>query len=103
LNNLGENEVRPITLGLKNWLFCGNDNAAENGAIMYSMLGCCKASGVNFHDWLAFFLNNIHKYDDDYSKDLAELLPHNFKKQNQNCNSTFSYIYQSSLNILEKL
>jgi len=85
-NNLAENAVRPIALGRKNWLFCGNHEAAENAAIMYSMLGCCKASGVNFRDWLVFFLNNIHKYDQDYSKDLAELLPHNFKLQNQNCN-----------------
>jgi transposase len=81
-NNLGENAIRPIALGRKNWLFCGNDDAAENAAIMYSMLGCCKASEVNFRDWLVYFLNNIHKYDDDYSKDLAELLPHNFKLQN---------------------
>jgi len=85
-NNLAENAVRPIALGRKNWLFCGNHEAAENAAIMYSMLGCCKASGVNFRDWLVFFLNNIHKYDQDYSKDLAELIPHNFKLQNQNCN-----------------
>ena len=85
-NNLAENAVRPIALGRKNWLFCGNHEAAENAAIMYSMLGCCKASDVNFRDWLVFFLNNIHKYDQDYSKDLAELLPHNFKLQNQNCN-----------------
>jgi len=85
-NNLAENAVRPIALGRKNWLFCGNHEAAENAAIMYSMLGCCKASGVNFRDWLVFFLNNIHKYDQDYSKDLAELLPHNFKLQNQNYN-----------------
>ena len=85
-NNLAENAVRPIALGRKNWLFCGNHEAAENAAIMYSMLGCCKASGVNFRDWLVFFLNNIHKYDNDYSKDLTELLPHNFKLQNQNCN-----------------
>jgi len=86
-NNLAENAVRPIALGRKNWLFCGNHEAAENAAIMYSMLGCCKASGVNFRNWLVFFLNNIHKYDQDYSKDLAELLPHNFKLQNQNCNT----------------
>jgi transposase len=86
-NNLAENAVRPIALGRKNWLFCGNHEAAENAAIMYSMLGCCKASDVNFRDWLVFFLNNIHKYDNDYSKDLAELLPHNFKLQNQNCNT----------------
>ena len=81
-NNLAENAVRGIALGRKNWLFCGNHEAAENAAIMYSMLGCCKASGVNFRDWLIFFLNNVHSYDNDYSKDLAELLPHNFKSQN---------------------
>jgi transposase len=78
-NNLAENAVRGIALGRKNWLFCGNHEAAENAAIMYSMLGCCKASGVNFRDWLVYFLNNVHNYDNDYSKDLAELLPHNFK------------------------
>jgi transposase len=83
-NNLGENAIRPIALGRKNWLFCGNHGAAENAAIMYSMLGCCKAHEVNFRDWLVFFLNNIHKYDNDYNKDLAELLPHNFIPQNQN-------------------
>ncbi len=87
-NNLGENAIRPIALGRKNWLFCGNDDAAENAAIMYSMLGCCKAHEVNFRNWLIFFLDNIHKYDDDYSKDLTELLPHNFKVQNQNGNGT---------------
>ena len=84
-NNLGENAIRPIALGRKNWLFCGNNGAAENAAIMYSMFGCCKAHGVNFRDWLVYFLNNIHTYDDDYSMDLAELLPHNFLSQTQNC------------------
>lgn len=78
-NNLAENAIRPIALGRKNWLFCGNDDAAENAAIMYSIFGCCKASGVNFREWLVYFLNNVHDYDLDYSKDLAELLPHNFK------------------------
>ena len=100
-NNLGENAIRPIALGRKNWLFCGNHESAENAAIMYSMLGCCKARGVNFREWLVFFLNNIHKYDDDYTKDLAELLPHNFKQQNQysNSNRTVSQASQSSPNV----
>ncbi|HEY5590246.1 MAG TPA: IS66 family transposase [Paludibacter sp.] len=89
-NNLGENAIRPIALGRKNWLFCGNHDAAENAAIMYSMLGCCKASEVNFRDWLVYFLSNIHNYDNDYNKDLAELLPHNFKLQNPNRNSSVS-------------
>ncbi|MDA3928873.1 MAG: IS66 family transposase [Prolixibacteraceae bacterium] len=82
-NNLAENAIRPIALGRKNWLFCGNHDAAENAAIIYSLLGCCKASKVNFRSWMISFLENIHKYDDDYSMDLAELLPHNFKQQTQ--------------------
>jgi len=77
-NNLAENAIRPIALGRKNWLFCGNHDAAENAAIIYSLLGCCKASGVNFREWLVYFLENVHYYDNDYSKDLADLLPHNF-------------------------
>jgi hypothetical protein len=79
-NNLGENAIRPLAIGRKNWLFCGNDDAAENAAIIYSMMGCCKAHGVNFREWMIYFLNNVHNYDNDYSKDLADLLPHNFKK-----------------------
>ncbi len=78
-NNLAENAIRPIALGRKNWLFCGNHDAAENAAIIYSMLGTCKAHGVNFNQWLTFFLENVHSYDNDYSKDIAELLPQNFK------------------------
>lgn len=82
-NNLGENALRPLCLGRKNWMFCGNDDAAEDAAIMYSMFGCCKAHEVNFRDWLVFFLNHVHDYDHDYTKDLAELLPHNFKEKVQ--------------------
>ena len=82
-NNLGENAIRPIAVGRKAWLFCGNDDAAEDAAIMYSMFGCCKAHGVNFREWLIFFLKHVHDFDRDYSKDLAELLPHNYKAKTQ--------------------
>ena len=82
-NNLVENSVRPVALGKKNFLFCGNHDAAEDAAVIYSMMGCCKAAEVNFRKWFEYFLNNIHSYDEDYSRDLAELLPHNWKAQNQ--------------------
>ena len=78
-NNLAENSIRPLALGRKNYLFCGNDDAAENAAVIYSLMGCCKAGEVNFREWLMYALENIHTYDNDYSKDLAELLPHNWK------------------------
>jgi len=43
-DNLAENAIRPLAVGRKGYLFCGNHDAAENAAIMYSLLGCCKAS-----------------------------------------------------------
>ncbi|MDD2381001.1 MAG: hypothetical protein PHV35_04815, partial [Mariniphaga sp.] len=78
--------------GRKNWLFSGNHNAAENAAIIYSMMGCCKASGINFRDWLVYFLNNVHNKDNDYSMDLADLFPHNFVKNTSKATSSISYI-----------
>jgi len=78
-NNLIENTIRPLALGRKNYLFCGNHDAAENAAIMYSLLGCCIAADVNPREWLTDVLTRIPGYNKDYSKDLAELLPHNWK------------------------
>jgi transposase/chaperonin cofactor prefoldin len=78
-NNLVENDIRPLALGRKNYLFCGNHDAAENAAIMYSLLGCCKACDVNPREWLTNVLTRIPAYNNDYSRDLAELLPHNWK------------------------
>lgn len=81
-NNLAENSIRPLALGRKNYLFCGNHDAAEDAAVIYSLLGTCKALNVNFCDWLEYVLSHIHDYDNDYSKDLAELLPNNWVKNN---------------------
>lgn len=74
-NNLAENEQRGISLGRKNYLFAGNHDAAEDAAVFYSLLGCCKAAGVDFRGWMIHVLTHIHDYDNDYSRDLAELLP----------------------------
>jgi transposase len=79
-NNLVENAIRPLALGRKNYLFCSNHDAAENAAIMYSLLGCCNACGVNPREWLTVILSKIPAYNKDYSLDLAELLPHNWNR-----------------------
>jgi transposase len=78
-NNLAENAIRPIALGRKNWLFCGNHGAAENAAIIYSMMGCCKAAGVNFRDWTMYFL-----------KQCARLRQRLHAKTWQNCSRTIT-------------
>ncbi len=82
-NNLAENAIRPLAIGRKNYLFCGNHEAAENAAVIYSLLGCCKASDVNPREWLTDVLTKIPAYNNDYSLDLADLLPHNWKQSNK--------------------
>ena len=78
-NNGIENAIRPVAIGRKNYLFCQNDDSAESTAIIYSLMGCCKASGVDFRSWMIYFLNHVHDYDEDYTKDIADLLPDNLK------------------------
>ena len=79
LDNFIENTIRPLALGRKNYMFCGNHDAAENAAIMYSLLGCCAAQDVNPREWLTDVLTRIPYYNNNYSLDLADLLPHNWK------------------------
>ena len=79
-NNPVENAIRPLAIGRKNFMFCGNHDAAENAAIMYSLFGCCKASDINPREWLTDVLTRIPEYNNNYDLDLAELLPHNWQK-----------------------
>ena len=46
---------------------------------MYSLLGCCAALDINPREWLIDVLTRIPYYNIDYSLDLADLLPHNWK------------------------
>ena len=78
-NNGVENAIRPLAVGRRNYLFCGNHDAAENAAIMYSLIGSCKANDVDPREWLTDVLTRIPEYNNDYSKDLADLLPHKWK------------------------
>jgi transposase len=74
-----ENTICPFALERKNYMFCGNHDAGENAAIMYSLLGCCAASDVNPLEWLTDVMTRIPYYNNDYILDLADLLPHNWK------------------------
>ncbi|MEI6143352.1 MAG: IS66 family transposase [Mariniphaga sp.] len=75
-NNGAENGVRPLALGRKNYMFCGNDAAAERTALIYSLLGSCKLAGINPTVWLTDVLNRIQ---DHSVLRLSELLPTNWK------------------------
>jgi len=76
-NNGVENGVRPLAVGRKNYLFCGNHEAAKRTAIIYSLLGTCKINNVNPTEWLTDVFNRI---SDCKVNDLNQLLPDQWKK-----------------------
>jgi transposase len=79
LDNAIENDIRGLAIGRRDYMFCRNHDAAENAAIMYSLFGCCKACDVNPREWLTDVLSRIPDYNNNYEKDLAELLSHNWE------------------------
>ena len=78
-NNLVENAIRPLAIGRKNYLFCGNSDAAIRAAMVYSLIGSCKAAGVNPAEWLEDVLSKIYSYTKE-NRNIEELLPHLWKK-----------------------
>ena len=51
-NNEGENSIRGLCLGRRNWLFLGNDRGGRAAAIHFSLLASCKRHG---HDPWAYY------------------------------------------------
>lgn len=46
-NNLIENQMRPIALGRKNWMFAGSHEGAMRAAIFFSLINSCRLNKVN--------------------------------------------------------
>jgi len=82
-NNPIENAIRPLAIGRKNYLFCSNDASAYRAAIAYSLIGTCKAAGVDPRAWMEDVLRQLPYYQRD-GKDLAELLPRAWKLREEN-------------------
>ena len=78
-NNPVENSIRPIAIGRKNYLFAGSHDAAQESAMIYSLLGTCKLHNLNPWEWLKDIL--IRLPDHPINK-IKGLLPHNWKQQN---------------------
>lgn len=71
-NNLVENSIRPVALGRKNYLFAGSHDAAQNAAMIYSLLATCKINMVEPFRWLK---NTLDTIPDHPANQLHKLLP----------------------------
>ena len=65
-NNEGENSVRGLALGRKNWLFLGSDRGGRAAAIHFSLLASCKRHG---HDPWVYLPRRAHPPAGDASRD----------------------------------
>ena len=78
-NNLIENAIRPLALGRKNFLFCGNHDAAVRAAIVYSLVDTCKAVGKDPREWMEDVLVRIPGNENNREV-LRDLLPDKWAK-----------------------
>lgn len=71
-NNLIENQIRPLALGRKNFMFAASINGAKYAAVFYSFFCMCQMNGHNHFEWLQDFFLRV----EDHSIDkIEELLP----------------------------
>jgi len=71
-NNAAERAIRPLTLGRKNWLFCGSDPGGTRAAAVMSLLETAKLNGFDPEAYLRHVLTHIA--DHPVSR-ITELLP----------------------------
>ena len=84
-NNLAENVQRPITLSRKNFLFCGNHEAAVNMSVICSLLVTCKAHEVNPRVYLNDVIAQMPYHKKATQEELLNLLPHKWKLKHPEC------------------
>jgi transposase len=58
-NNAAERQIRPFTIGRKNWLFMGSVAGAKAASAIYSLIETAKANGLNPEAYLTTLLKNI--------------------------------------------
>jgi transposase len=58
-NNAAERALRVVSLGRKNYLFCGSDAGGERAAAIYSLLGSAKLNGLDPEIYLQHVLTQI--------------------------------------------
>ena len=78
-NNLIENQIRPLALGRKNYMFAASHQGANYAAMFYSLLGTCQINGINPYRWLVDVLQRIDNHDINKLHELLPLKGYQFK------------------------
>jgi transposase len=79
-NNLVENAIRPTAIGKKNWLFIGEAEAGQRGAILYTIVESCRRRGIDPHAYLRDVLTRLPHLTNWQIKDIT---PQAWAKEHQ--------------------
>ena len=74
-NNAAENQIRPVALGRKNWLFSGSDSGGERAAAFYTIIRTARLNGIEPEAYLCDVIARIGAHPINR---LADLLPWNW-------------------------
>jgi transposase len=74
-NNVIENDLRPIALGKKNWLFIGSERAGRRAAATQTLLGTARLNGLDPAAWLKDTLARLPVWPNSRIDELLPLAP----------------------------
>ena len=77
-NNWIENQIRPIAIGRKNWLFAGSLRAGIRAAAIMSLMQSAKLNGL---DPLAYLTDVLTRLPAHPNSRIGELLPHRWNTE----------------------
>jgi transposase len=75
-NNWIENQIRPIALGRKNWLFAGSLRAGQRAAAIMSLI---QSARLNGHEPFAYLKDVLERLPTQPYSRIGELLPHRWQ------------------------
>jgi transposase len=76
-NNLVENAIRPTAIGKKNWLFMGDADAGQRGAIVYTIIESCRRRGIDPYTYLREVLTRLPRMT---NRQIPEVTPEAWNK-----------------------
>ena len=78
-NNFSERSLRAEAVGRSNWIYAGNERAAENLAVGYTLVQTAKAEGVDALSYLVWALERVVQCGEDVQL-AARLTPGAYKE-----------------------
>jgi transposase len=81
-NGAAERALRGLTIGRKNWLFCGSERGAQAAAVHFSLIASCHRHGLDAFAYLRDILTRLPLLGPAPSRDdLRPSLPDRWTKQ----------------------